>query len=149
MANERYYDQFNREKYEKFNEILDELPYFCNEYFTGVDMRTSVLTKLNYATDLAIFFDFLTHKVRGFVGKQIVDISIKDIECGGITNFVLSTDGDVFAFGSGGNGQVGFDVLDSSLKENPLINGSNVIAPVKIEFYQPINIKEKICQIKR
>lgn len=80
MANERYYDQFNREKYEKFNEILEELPYFCNEYFTGIDMRTSVLTKLNYATDLAIFFDFLVHKVRGFVGKQVVDISLKDLD---------------------------------------------------------------------
>lgn len=80
MANERYYDQFNREKYEKFNEILDGLPYFCNEYFTGIDMRTSVLTKLNYATDLAIFFDFLVHKVRGFIGKQVVDITLKDLD---------------------------------------------------------------------
>ena len=80
MANERYYDQFNRENYEKFNEILDGLPYFCNEYFTGIDMRTSVLTKLNYATDLAIFFDFLVHKVRGFIGKQVVDITLKDLD---------------------------------------------------------------------
>ena len=80
MANERYYDQFNREKYEKFNEILDGLPYFCNEYFTGIDMRTSVLTKLNYATDLAIFFDFLVHKVRGFISKQVVDITLKDLD---------------------------------------------------------------------
>lgn len=80
MANERYYDQFNREKNEKFNEILEELPYFCNEYFTGIDMRTSVLTKLNYATDLSIFFDFLVHKVRGFVGKEVVDISLKDLD---------------------------------------------------------------------
>ncbi len=80
MANEKYYDQFNREKYEKFNDVLEELPYFCNEYFTGIDSTTSVLTKLNYATDLTIFFDFLVHKVRGFVGKQIVDITLKDLD---------------------------------------------------------------------
>ncbi len=80
MATERYYDQFNREKYEKFNEILEELPYFCNEYFTGIDSTTSVLTKLNYATDLAIFFDFLVHKVRGFVGKEVLDITLKDLD---------------------------------------------------------------------
>lgn len=80
MPNERYYDQFNREKYEKFNAIVEELPYFCNEYFTGIDSTTSVLTKLNYATDLSIFFDFLVHKVHGFVGKQIADITLKDID---------------------------------------------------------------------
>ncbi len=91
MANENYYDQFNREKYDKFNEILDQLPYFCNEYFTGIDMRTSVLTKLNYATDLAIFFDFLVHKVRGFVGKEVVDITLKDLD-----EFVTSTEIEYF-----------------------------------------------------
>lgn len=91
MANENYYDQFNREKYDKFNEILDQLPYFCNEYFTGIDMRTSVLTKLNYATDLAIFFDFLVHKVRGFVGKEAVDITLKDLD-----EFVTATEIEYF-----------------------------------------------------
>ena len=80
MANERYYDQFNREKYDKFNALLDELPYFCNEYFTGIDSTTSVLTKLNYATDLSIFFDFLVHKVRGFVGKSVLDITLQDLD---------------------------------------------------------------------
>ena len=80
MANERYYDQFNREKYDKFNALLDELPYFCNEYFTGIDSTTSVLTKLNYATDLSIFFDFLIHKVRGFVGKSVLDITLQDLD---------------------------------------------------------------------
>ena len=79
MAKQSYYEQQNEAKYLKFNEILDSLPYFCGEYFTGVDMRTSVLTKLNYATDLAIFFDFLVHKIRGFVGKDVADITLDDI----------------------------------------------------------------------
>ena len=70
MAKTSYYDQFTEEKYIKFNEMLERLPYFCGEYFTGVDMRTSILTKLNYATDFMIFFDFLVHKVRGFIGKD-------------------------------------------------------------------------------
>lgn len=91
MAKERYYDEFNREKNEKFNEVLDKLPYFCNEFFTGIDMRTSVLTKLNYATDLSIFFDFLTHKIRGFIGKEIVDITLDDID-----KYVTSTEIEYF-----------------------------------------------------
>lgn len=80
------------------------------------------------------------------IDGSVSNIEVADICCGGITNFVLSTKGDIYSFGSGGNGQVGFDVLDSSLKENPMIEGSNVIMPIKIEFYQPINIEEKIKQ---
>ena len=80
MAKTSYYDQFTEEKYIKFNEMLDKLPYFCGEYFTGVDMRTSILTKLNYATDFMIFFDFLVHKVRGFIGKDITEITLDDLD---------------------------------------------------------------------
>ena len=75
-----YYELQNQEKYQKFNEVLEQLPFFCNEYFTGVDMRTSVLTKLNYATDFAIFFDFLIHKIPGFIGKSVQDITLKDLD---------------------------------------------------------------------
>lgn len=75
-----YYELQNQEKYQKFNEVLEQLPFFCNEYFTGVDMRTSVLTKLNYATDFAIFFDFLVHKIPGFIGKSVQDITLKDLD---------------------------------------------------------------------
>ncbi len=91
MAKERYYDEFNREKYEKFSEVLEKLPYFCNDFFTGIDMRTSVLTKLNYATDLGIFFDFLTHKVRGFIGKNVADITLQDLN-----DYVTSTEIEYF-----------------------------------------------------
>ena len=92
MAKLSYYEQHNAEVYEQFNEILtNQLPYFCNEYFTGIDSTTSVLTKLNYATDLAIFFDFLVHKVRGFVGKEVLDITLKDLD-----EFITSTEIEYF-----------------------------------------------------
>ena len=80
MAKLSYYELHNQERYQKFNEVLDQLPFFCNEYFTGVDMRTSVLTKLNYATDFAIFFDFLVHKIPGFIGKSVQEITLKDLD---------------------------------------------------------------------
>ena len=80
MAKLSYYELHNQERYQKFNEVLDQLPFFCNEYLTGVDMRTSVLTKLNYATDFAIFFDFLVHKIPGFIGKSVQEITLKDLD---------------------------------------------------------------------
>ncbi len=75
-----YQDKVNREKYQKLEAIIAELPSFCEEYFIGIDMRTSVLTKLNYASDLLIFFDFLTKKINGFIGKNIKDISLMDLD---------------------------------------------------------------------
>ena len=78
------------------------------------------------------------------IDESIKEVDVKDICCGGITNFVLSTNNELYSFGAGGNGQVGFDVLDSSLKNSSIVEGSNVIVPVRVEFYQPINIEEKI-----
>lgn len=75
-----FYEKQNNEKYKKFSEVLEGLPYFCSEYFTGIDMRTSVLTKLNYATDLAVFFDFLIKKVWvKFNGKKISELTLSDL----------------------------------------------------------------------
>lgn len=81
MAKLSYYEQHNAEVYEQFNEIFtNQLPYFCNEYFNGIDMRTSVLTKLNYARDLAIFFDFLLKKIPFLTSKSIETLNLKDLD---------------------------------------------------------------------
>ena len=58
--------------------IKQKLPYFCTEYFTAIESRTTPLTRLNYAYDLRIFFDFLSKKC--FSGKDIVKISLDDLE---------------------------------------------------------------------
>jgi len=63
----------------KIRELMDELPSFCIEFFVGIAMRTSSLTRLNYAHDLRIFFDFLSKVIlRGKV--EVLDISIADIK---------------------------------------------------------------------
>lgn len=46
----------------KLNKALEDLPDFLREYFLGIEMRTSPLTRLNYAMDIAIFFDFISSK---------------------------------------------------------------------------------------
>ena len=63
---------------ERTNAILDKLPYYAQDFFIGVEMRTSPLTRLNYAYDLRVFFDFLSNKV--FRGKKITDIELTDID---------------------------------------------------------------------
>ncbi len=44
----------------KMREILDTLPRFCRQYFRGIDSTTSARTRLGYAYDLRIFFEFLS-----------------------------------------------------------------------------------------
>ena len=63
---------------DRTNNIVSSLPYFVEDFFVGVENRTSPLTRLNYAYDLRVFFDFLTKKV--FRNKKIEDIELSDLD---------------------------------------------------------------------
>lgn len=65
-------------------------------------------------------------------------VAAADILCGGITNFVISAEGDVYSFGSGGDGKSGFPL--SSLGESAPVSLNNVLRPVRITFYEPRSI---------
>lgn len=74
-----YYQDRNLQNLDKIDSLLDDLPYFCEDFFRGVEGRTSVLTRLNYAYDLRIFFDFLCKKkFRG--KKEIHDLTLEDLD---------------------------------------------------------------------
>lgn len=60
----------------KLDFLLDELPSFCRDYFLGIEAVTSPLTRMNYAMDLAIFFDFVSNKYDLPVKKM--EISLLD-----------------------------------------------------------------------
>ena len=73
-----YYVERNLKNLDRIDELLNELPYFCEDYLRGVENRTSPLTRLNYVYDLRIFFDFLTKKK--FRSKQVQEITLEDLE---------------------------------------------------------------------
>lgn len=54
-----YHDQVQIEQTLKLREILTTLPPFCKNFFRGMDNTMSARTKLGYALDLRIFFEFL------------------------------------------------------------------------------------------
>ena len=67
MAEENYYAARDKENNLKIRKLLaEELPKICNEYFLGVQTRTTPLTRLGYAQDLCVFFDFLFKEVDDF-----------------------------------------------------------------------------------
>lgn len=86
MKNENYYVKRNIQDIDKVNELLEELPSFCEDYFMGIESRTSCQTRLKYAYDLRIFFDFLCKKkyktceVTDLTLEHLQNISHHDIE---------------------------------------------------------------------
>lgn len=74
-----YYQDRNFRNIDKIDELLADLPYFCEDFFRGVETRTSPLTRLNYCYDLRIFFDFLCKKkLRG--KKEVTDLTLEDLD---------------------------------------------------------------------
>ncbi len=56
------------ETMKKIDVMLDLLPEFVDVFFIGIAQNTSTLTRLNYAYDLKIFFEYLINFKRSFDG---------------------------------------------------------------------------------
>ncbi len=54
-----YHEQKDRENIKKLRLMIQELPPFCPDFFRGIEQQTSSRTRIAYAYDLKIFFDFL------------------------------------------------------------------------------------------
>lgn len=54
-----YYEQKDRENVKKLRVMIQDLPPFCVEFFRGIEPQTSSRTRIAYAYDLKVFFDFL------------------------------------------------------------------------------------------
>ena len=63
MANKTFFEKREISCNERINCIVKTLSYFVEDFFVGIELRTSPLTRLNYAYDLRVFFDFLVKKV--------------------------------------------------------------------------------------
>jgi len=74
-----YFEQRNERNIRNAREVIAELPSFATEFFVGIATRTSPLTRLNYAYDLRIFFDYLARvKLRNKVA--VSEITLSDLE---------------------------------------------------------------------
>ena len=57
-----YYEQKDIENIKKLRSLIKGLPPFCTDFFRGIEPRTSSRTRIAYAYDLHVFFDFLTQE---------------------------------------------------------------------------------------
>ena len=82
MKKESYYVKRNIRDLDRIGELLEELPSFCEDYFLGIEGRTSSQTRLQYAYDLRVFFDFLAKK--RFRDIPVTQLTLQHIE--GVTH---------------------------------------------------------------
>lgn len=76
----KYYEQIDRDNTKKLRELLDELPYFCTMYFRGIETTTSSRTRIAYARDLKIFFQFLIHENPLYKDYSPRDFQLEDLD---------------------------------------------------------------------
>lgn len=56
---QNYHEQENKKNILKMREVLSTLPPFCKQFFRGIENQTSPRTRLAYAYDVRLFFEFL------------------------------------------------------------------------------------------
>ncbi|MCL2851298.1 MAG: tyrosine-type recombinase/integrase [Firmicutes bacterium] len=76
----KYHQEQDAENLKKLDEIKSELPSFCARFFLGLAQTTSPLTRLAYAGDLKLFFEFLSDKIAVFAGKSLRDFVTANLE---------------------------------------------------------------------
>ena len=72
----RYYEQKDIENIKKLREMMTTLPPFCTEFFRGIQPRTSTRTRIAYAYDLSVFFDFLKKENPVFSKMERMDLTL-------------------------------------------------------------------------
>jgi len=80
MNNEKsYYQEQNFQNITRLRNLMNDLPEFCSEYFRGIEHTSSILTRINYAYDLRIFFDFLTKEIEDFSGFSPQQLTLEHL----------------------------------------------------------------------
>ncbi len=69
VKQENYHDEQNKQNIIKLRSVLATLPPFCKTFFRGIEEYTSTRTRLAYAYDIRLFFEFL-HETNSVCAKM-------------------------------------------------------------------------------
>ena len=70
-----YYDEIDRANMQKIKDVIYELPPYVNDYFISRKTNTTTKTRLSYAYDLRMFFEWF-RKSANLLDKSLKEISI-------------------------------------------------------------------------
>ena len=71
-----YHEQVNVDNTLRLREILKTMPGFAKDYFRAIEPTTSTRTRISYAYDIRVFFQFLLDENPAFRNKTMDDITI-------------------------------------------------------------------------
>ena len=80
LNNENYHEAQVRDNIRKMRLVLDTLPGWMKEYFRSVESNTSARTRLAYAYDIRMFFEFLKENNPSLKNTEIKDFNISILE---------------------------------------------------------------------
>ena len=71
-----YHEQKDVENILRLREVLSTLPPFCRDYFRAIDTTTTTKTRISYAYDIRIFFQFLLDENPAFKDYKMTDFTV-------------------------------------------------------------------------
>ena len=80
IRTEKYSREQEIKNTKKMREILEDLPGFCRQYFRGIEESTGARTRLAYAYDLRVFFEFIQRENPSLKNTSIRDFPIIILE---------------------------------------------------------------------
>ena len=80
MENNNYHQELNKQNIKKLRQLLESLPGFCRMFFRGVDNIYGSRTKIAYAYDLGVFFEFIHTKHPSGITMEIKDFPLEILD---------------------------------------------------------------------
>ena len=75
-----YREHTDTENILKLRQVLSTLPAFCKDYFRAIDSTTTTKTRISYAYDIRIFFQFLLDENPAFKNYAMTDFSVEILD---------------------------------------------------------------------
>lgn len=75
-----YREHTDTENILKLRQVLSTLPAFCKDYFRAIDSTTTTKTRISYAYDIRIFFQFLLDENPAFKNYAMTDFSVEVLD---------------------------------------------------------------------
>ena len=75
-----YHEEQNKKNILLLREVLDTLPPFCAQYFRGIQEYTSSRTRIAYAYDIRVFFEYMHEKNPVFRKMKITEYPLNMLE---------------------------------------------------------------------
>ena len=80
MADKSYHEQTTIDNNLKLRELTGKMPRFCKEFFRGIEPTTESRTRIAYAYDLIVFFNYIKEHNPCYKNTPITDIPIDILE---------------------------------------------------------------------